>query len=148
MAKIRKASSLLSQELGRVPTSEEISVAVGITPTNFKQLLSYFIPPISLNQPIGKDETTCLGDLIPAEGDLLTYVEQEQSRAIAAELMEGLSDRQQQVILERYGLIDGVSKTLDYLGKELNLTRERVRQIEKRSLDQLKARAESIKSSG
>ncbi|MGB8700577.1 MAG: sigma-70 family RNA polymerase sigma factor, partial [Thermosynechococcaceae cyanobacterium] len=148
MAKIRKASSLLSQELGRVPTSEEISVAVGITPTTFKQLLSYFIPPISLNQPIGKDETTCLGDLLPAEGDPLSYVEQEQSRAIASELLEGLSDRQQQVILERFGLIDGVSKTLDYLGKELNLTRERVRQIEKRSLDQLKARAESIKSSG
>ncbi len=138
--KIRRISRELRAELDREPTYEEIaSRAGGIKPRKVYELLIMFSDPVSLDTPVGDDNDSCMGDFIPTEGGLTT--KDVETKMIYKELYTNLgelSERERQVILLRYGFVDGCPHTLDELGKHFNITRERVRQIEQNALKRLR----------
>jgi RNA polymerase primary sigma factor len=139
----------LRQDLGREPTPEELATQLGITPQRLTQVQTYGLEPISLHTPLGADGDQEVGDLIedceavePAEAASYTLL-QEQLRAVLATL----SAREAGVVSLRYGLTDGQPKTLEQIGKVYGVTRERIRQIEARTMSKLRhpSRAEALR---
>jgi RNA polymerase primary sigma factor len=137
------------QDLGREPTPEELATQLGITPQRLTQIQTYGQEPISLHNPLGEDGDSEVGDLIedceavePAEAASYTLL-QEQLRAVLATL----SAREAGVVSLRYGLTDGQPMTLEQIGKVYGVTRERIRQIEARTMSKLRhpSRAEALR---
>jgi RNA polymerase primary sigma factor len=143
--KVTKTRRLLGQKLNRDPSLEEIAKEIGITPERVQELLDLVLDPVSLETPIG-DGDSSVADLIP---DLNADQPERETddRARSSELMdalERLQPRQRRVIIERFGL-DGVRpRTLEEVGANLGITRERVRQLEARALRELRAIAPSL----
>ena len=143
--KVTKARRLLGQKLNRDPSLDEIAVEIGITPERVQELLDLVQDPVSLETPIG-DGDSMVYDLIPDQSadqpETLTA-----DRARASELMVALGKlqpRQRRVVVERFGL-DGVRpRTLEEVGTNLGITRERVRQLEARALRELRAFAPGL----
>lgn len=144
MKKVQRAAKELQQELGRDAAPKEIAEKMGdLTEEEVKNILTYFQSPVSLETPIGEDGEDSLGDMVedrseatPEEAmDILVRREEVQ------ELLEALSDRERQVIRLRFGLEDGRSRTLEDIGGQLGVTRERVRQIEARAMEKLRKKA-------
>lgn len=144
MKKVQRAAKELQQELGRDAAPKEIAEKMGdLTEEEVKNILTYFQSPVSLETPIGEDGEDSLGDMVedrseatPEEAmDILVRREEVQ------ELLEALSDRERQVIRLRFGLEDGRSRTLEEIGGQLGVTRERVRQIEARAMEKLRKKA-------
>lgn len=138
--KIAKCSRTMQQELGREPTAEEISKKLGISPEKIRDIRRYSQEPVSLDTPIGEEEDSRLGDFIPddntptpAEAASATLMRE----AIEKEL-HTLTPREEQVIKLRYGLTDGRPRTLEEVGQEFDITRERIRQIEAKALRKLR----------
>ena len=144
MKKVQKISKELQQELGRDPLPKEIAEKLGNkTEAEVKDILSYLQNPVSLETPVGEDGENSLGDMVEdrreatPEEAMNTLVQKEE----VSELLSKLTDRERQVIGLRYGLEDGKTHTLEEIGGMLNVTRERVRQIEARAMEKLRENA-------
>ncbi|MBV8084619.1 MAG: RNA polymerase sigma factor RpoD/SigA [Chloroflexi bacterium] len=141
MSHLRAATERLTQELGREPRREEIAGAIGIPATELDDLLQLASAPASLDTAVGDNQTDALADLIPDE-----TVEDPEQRTmrecvreeLAEALLDSLTERERMVVTRRYGLANGECEPLDGVGRELGLTRERVRQIEGEALRKLR----------
>jgi RNA polymerase sigma factor (sigma-70 family) len=131
----------LATTLGREPTIGEIAHALGVAEYQVIELISYDREPVSLDQAVGEDGESALGDFVASvdprhePGDTLTQGELRNEVEI---VLSTLSQREQAVIRLRFGLDDGRQRTLDEVGKEFGLSRERIRQIEKVTLLKLR----------
>jgi len=136
---IRK-SRQLQQELGREPTSEEIGEALEMPPDRVREILKISQDPVSLEMPIGEEEDSNLGDFIedlkaPAPADIASN---EDLKKRVKDALGTLSSRERDVIMMRFGMIDERPRTLEEVGREFNVTRERIRQIEAKALRKLR----------
>lgn len=135
-----RVSRQLLQEYGREPKPEEIAREMGIPVERVREILKISQEPVSLETPVGEEDDSHLGDFIqdnnipvPAEEAAYTLLREQLE-----EVMETLTEREQKVIRLRYGLGDGRPRTLEEVGKEFNVTRERIRQIEAKALRKLR----------
>lgn len=145
--KVTKVSRQLVQELGREPQPEEIAKEMDLPVEKVREILKVAQEPVSLESPVGEEEDSHLGDFIQddnikAPADAASYMFLKEQ---LEEVMEALTDREQQVIRMRFGLDDGHPLTLEQVGKHFNVTRERIRQIEAKALRKLKHPSRSKK---
>ena len=145
--KLIRVSRQLLQELGREPTPEEISEEMGMPVDRVREILKISQEPVSLETPIGEEEDSHLGDFIqddnvpvPAEAASFTLLREQ-----LVEVLGTLTEREQKVLRLRFGLDDGRARTLEEVGKEFNVTRERIRQIEAKALRKLRHPSRSRK---
>jgi RNA polymerase primary sigma factor len=147
--KLARVQRQLLQDLGREPTPEELARELDMTPEKVVEVQKYGREPISLSTPLGEDGDSEFGDLIE-DVEAVSPVDASVARARNEEierLLAGLTEREAIVIKSRYGLVDGISKTLDQIGEDLGVTRERIRQIEAKTMSKLKhpSRAQALK---
>lgn len=131
----------LIQDLGREPSIEEIAEKMGITPEKVQNIQRIAKEPISLEAHVGEEEDSSLGDFI-SDPNALTpheYMLQEMVKQTLDEVLETLTDREEKVLRLRYGLFDGKNHTLEEVGREFGVTRERIRQIEAKALRKLRS---------
>ena len=129
------------QDLGREPTAEEIAEKMeNITPDKVREIQKIALEPVSLETPIGEEDDSHLGDFIPdddapapAEAVAVTLLKEQ-----LMDVLNSLTPREAKVLRLRYGLDDGKARTLEEVGKEFNVTRERIRQIEAKALRKLR----------
>ena len=145
--KVTKASRELIQELGRDPTPKEIGERVGIEPERVSDIMKIAQDPISLETPIGEEDDSHLGDFIPdsdtmAPADAASY---QLMREQLNNVLATLTPREELVLKLRFGLTDGRARTLEEVGQEFNITRERIRQIEAKALRKLRHPSRSKK---
>lgn len=138
--KVSRVSRQLLQEFGREPTPEEIGAVIGMTPEKVRDTMKYALEPVSLETPIGEEEDSHLGDFIPDEdspepSEAASYTLLKEQ---LEEVLHTLTHREEQVLKLRFGLLDGRTRTLEEVGKEFNITRERIRQIEAKALRKLR----------
>ena len=145
--KLIRVSRQLLQELGREPTPEEIAEAMNMPVERVREILKISQEPVSLETPIGEEEDSHLGDFIqddnvpvPADAAAFTLLKEQ-----LVEVLSTLTDREQKVLRLRFGLDDGRARTLEEVGKEFNVTRERIRQIEAKALRKLRHPSRSRK---
>ncbi|MDO4633813.1 MAG: RNA polymerase sigma factor RpoD [Eubacteriales bacterium] len=138
--KTLRMTRTLLQELGREPTPEEVAERLGVPVSRVREVLKISRDPVSLDTPIGEEDDSHLGDFIeddsalsPADSAAFSMLREELATAL-----ESLTDRERQVVQLRFGLIDGRARTLEEVGKEFNVTRERIRQIEAKALRKLR----------
>ena len=139
--KITRVQRQLIQELGREPSAEEISEKMdGMTPEKVREIQKISLEPVSLETPIGEEDDSHLGDFIEDEGAMSPddYAANELLKDELNEVLLELTDREEKVLRLRFGLDDGRTRTLEEVGKEFNVTRERIRQIEAKALRKLK----------
>ena len=139
--KLTRIQRQLVQELGREPTAEEIAEKMdGMTPTKVREIQKISLEPVSLETPIGEEDDSHLGDFIEDEGAMSPddYASNELLKDELNEVLLELTDREEKVLRLRFGLDDGRTRTLEEVGKEFNVTRERIRQIEAKALRKLK----------
>ena len=138
--KVNRASRDLMQELGRDATPEEIAHRIHMTPDRVREIQKISREPVSMETPVGDEEDSSLGDFI--RDDTTPVPADEAARVMLKEqirhILTDLSDREQQVLHLRYGLDDDRPRTLEEVGRQLNVTRERIRQIEAKALRKLK----------
>ena len=137
--KVTRYSRQMLQELGREPTTEELAERLGMEPWRVVNIQRVTQTPISLESPIGEEEDSHLGDFIPDSET--TSPEDEAYKSLLKEELSNalhtLSPREEHVLKLRYGLLDGKTYTLEEIGQQLKITRERIRQIEKKALRKL-----------
>ncbi|MCH4185057.1 MAG: RNA polymerase sigma factor [Eggerthellaceae bacterium] len=145
--KLVRIQRQLLQELGREPTPEEIAKEMDLTPERVREIQKISQEPVSLETPIGEEEDSQLGDFIeddaavvPPDAASFTML-QEQLRKV----LDGLAERERKVISLRFGLEDGHPRTLEEVGREFGVTRERIRQIESKTLAKLRHPSRSSK---
>ena len=139
--KLTRVQRQLIQELGREPSAEEISEKMdGMTPETVREIQKISLEPVSLETPIGEEDDSHLGDFIEDEGAMSPddYAANELLKDELNEVLLELTDREEKVLRLRFGLDDGRTRTLEEVGKEFNVTRERIRQIEAKALRKLK----------
>ena len=139
--KLTRIQRQLVQELGREPTAEEIAEKMdGMTPAKVREIQKISLEPVSLETPIGEEDDSHLGDFIEDEGAMSPddYASNELLKDELNEVLLELTDREEKVLRLRFGLDDGRTRTLEEVGKEFNVTRERIRQIEAKALRTLK----------
>ena len=139
--KLTRVQRQLVQELGRDPTAEEISARMdGISPEKVREIQKIALEPVSLETPIGEEDDSHLGDFIE-DKDALSPDQYASNQLLKDEInnvLAGLTEREEKVLRLRFGLYDGRTRTLEEVGKEFNVTRERIRQIEAKALRKLK----------
>ena len=145
--KLIRVSRQLLQELGREPTPEEIAEEMKMPVERVREILKISQEPVSLETPIGEEEDSHLGDFIkddnvPVPADAATYTLLKEQ---LEEVLGTLTEREQKVLTLRFGLEDGRARTLEEVGKEFNVTRERIRQIEAKALRKLRHPSRSRK---
>lgn len=145
--KLIRVSRQLLQELGREPTPEEIAEEMKMPVERVREILKISQEPVSLETPIGEEEDSHLGDFIkddnvpvPADAATFTLLKEQLE-----EILGTLTEREQKVLTLRFGLEDGRARTLEEVGKEFNVTRERIRQIEAKALRKLRHPSRSRK---
>lgn len=145
--KLIRVSRQLLQELGREPSPEEISKEMHMPVERVREILKISQEPVSLETPIGEEEDSHLGDFIqddnvpvPADAAAFTLLKEQ-----LVEVLSTLTEREQKVLRLRFGLDDGRARTLEEVGKEFNVTRERIRQIEAKALRKLRHPSRSRK---
>lgn len=145
--KLIRISRRLLQELGREPTSEEIAVEMGISPEKVREIIKVSQEPVSLETPIGEEEDSHLGDFIEDQGALAPAeaASHQLLKEQVEDVLDSLSQRERRVLQLRFGLDDGRSRTLEEVGKEFGVTRERIRQIEAKALRKLRHPSRSKK---
>ncbi|MDD8048736.1 MAG: RNA polymerase sigma factor RpoD [Thomasclavelia sp.] len=139
--KLTRFQRQLVQELGREPTAEEIAEKMeGMTPEKVREIQKISLEPVSLETPIGEEDDSHLGDFIEDEAALSPddYAANELLKDELNEVLLELTDREEKVLRLRFGLDDGRTRTLEEVGKEFQVTRERIRQIEAKALRKLK----------
>ena len=143
---IRVQRSLL-QELGREPTPEEIAEQMELTPEKVREIIKVSQEPVSLETPIGEEEDSHLGDFIE-DSDAVVPIEAASFILLQEQLedvLNSLNEREKEVIRLRFGLTDGHPRTLEEVGREFGVTRERIRQIESKTLAKLRHPTRSAK---
>ncbi|GHU61468.1 RNA polymerase sigma factor SigA [Clostridia bacterium] len=145
--KILRISRQMLQDLGREPQLEEIAEAMEMPVDRVREILKISQEPVSLETPIGEEDDSHLGDFIQDEhvavpADVATF---RLLREQLMDVLETLTDREQKVLCLRFGLTDGRARTLEEVGKEFNVTRERIRQIEAKALRKLRHPSRSKK---
>lgn len=138
--KLIRVQRQLLQELGREPEVEEIAQEMGITPEKVREIQKISQEPVSLEKPIGEEEDSRLGDFIP-DDDASSPADQASFTLLKEQLLEvlaSLTPREEKVLRLRFGLDDGRSRTLEEVGKEFDVTRERIRQIEAKALRKMR----------
>ena len=145
--KLIRVSRQLLQELGREPTPEEIAAELDMPVDRVREILKISQEPVSLETPIGEEEDSHLGDFIqddnvpvPAEAAAQTLLKEQLD-----EVLSTLTEREQKVLRLRFGMSDGRARTLEEVGKEFDVTRERIRQIEAKALRKLRHPSRSRK---
>ena len=145
--KLIRVSRQLLQELGREPSPEEIAAEMDMPVERVREILKISQEPVSMETPIGEEEDSHLGDFIeddnvpaPAEAAAFTLLKEQLD-----EVLSTLTDREQKVLRLRFGLEDGSARTLEEVGKEFKVTRERIRQIEAKALRKLRHPSRSRK---
>ncbi len=145
--KVSKASRQLVQELGRDPTATEIGELVGLDAARVSDIMKIAQDPISLETPIGEEDDSHLGDFIP-DSDTLTPSDAAAYQLMREQLnsvLSTLTPREELVLKLRFGLTDGRARTLEEVGQEFDITRERIRQIEAKALRKLRHPSRSKK---
>ena len=145
--KLLRISRRLVQEFGREPTSEEIGLHMEVSPERVRGILKLSQEPVSLETPIGEEDDSHLGDFIedrstlaPAEAASYQLLKEQVD-----DVLFTLSEREARVLQLRFGLEDGRSRTLEEVGRDFGVTRERIRQIEAKALRKLKHPSRSSK---
>ena len=138
--KLVRVNRQLLQELGREPRPDEIAEEMGISEDKVREIIKIAQEPVSLETPIGEEEDSHLGDFIPdddapAPDSMATYAMLKKQ---LTEVLDTLTPREEKVVRLRFGLDDGKTRTLEDVGKEFNVTRERIRQIEAKALRKLR----------
>src|SRR4029077_19716585 len=140
LSRLARVQRQMLQDLGREPTPDELAAGLDMTPERVIEVQKYAREPISLHTPLGEDGDSEFGDLIedseaiqPSEAVGFTML-QEQLRSV----LDTLSEREAGVVSMRFGLTDGQAKTLDEIGKVYGVTRERIRQIESKTMSKLR----------
>lgn len=145
--KLIRVSRQLLQEYGREPTPEEIAAEMGMPVEKVREILKISQEPVSLETPIGEEEDSHLGDFIqddqvPVPADAAAF---ELLKEQLNEVLDTLTEREQKVLRLRFGLDDGKARTLEEVGRQFNVTRERIRQIEAKALRKLRHPSRSRK---
>ncbi len=147
ITKVKKVSSQLLHETGRDPSAEEIAERLEMPTERVREIMRIAQDPVSLETPIGEEEDSHLGDFIPdddapapADAASLMLLKEQLN-----EVLDTLTDREAKVLRLRFGLEDGRSRTLEEVGREFNVTRERIRQIEAKALRKLRHPSRSKK---
>jgi RNA polymerase primary sigma factor len=142
-----RTSRRLLQELGREPSAEEIAAEMQITPDKVREIIKVSQEPVSLETPIGEEDDSHLGDFIEDQGALAPAeaASHQLLREQVKDALGSLTQREQEVLRLRFGLDDGRSRTLEEVGKEFKVTRERIRQIEAKALRKLRHPSRSRK---
>jgi len=145
--KLMRTSRRLVQEFGREPTSEEIGSDMEVAPEKVREILKISQEPVSLETPIGEEEDNHLGDFIEDRGaiapaDAASY---QLLKELVEDVLDTLNHRERRVLQLRFGLEDGRSRTLEEVGREFGVTRERIRQIEAKALRKLRHPSRSRK---
>ena len=147
--KVSRTARQLLQEFGREPTTDEIAEKLGITADKVREIMKIAQDPVSLETPIGEEEDSHLGDFVedndsPAPSDSASY---SLLREQLCNILHTLTPREEQVIKLRFGLEDGRPRTLEEVGKQFQITRERIRQIEAKALRKLRhpSRSKTLK---
>jgi RNA polymerase primary sigma factor len=152
--KLVRASRLLVQQLGREPTSEEIARAMTdplngppVTPERVREIIKVSQEPVSLEMPVGEEDDSHLGDFLPDEAALAPAdaASNQMLKEQVMDVLNSLTTRERKVLELRFGLEDGRSRTLEEVGREFRVTRERVRQIEAKALRKLRHPSRSKK---
>ena len=145
--KLSRYQRQLTLELNREPTDEELAKKMGMSPDKVREVIKIAQDPVSLETPIGEEEDSHLGDFIqddnvpvPADAAAFTLLKEQLE-----EVLGTLTEREQKVLTLRFGLEDGRARTLEEVGKEFNVTRERIRQIEAKALRKLRHPSRSRK---
>ena len=138
--KVSRTARQLLQELGREPTTDEIAERLSLTAEKVREIMKIAQDPVSLETPIGEEEDSHLGDFVedmdsPAPSDSASY---SLLREQLTNILHTLTDREESVIRLRFGLDDGRPRTLEEVGKQFKITRERIRQIEAKALRKLR----------
>ena len=137
--KVSRYTRQMLQELGREATADEIGEKMGMSPEKVREIMKIAQDPVSLETPIGEEEDSHLGDFIPDEDAPAPADEACNSvrKQTIGEVLDTLTEREKRVIILRFGLIDGRQRTLEEVGQEFQVTRERIRQIETKALRKL-----------
>jgi RNA polymerase nonessential primary-like sigma factor len=144
--KIKKAQRQMSQELGRAATVAELASELDLTPQQVREYLEKARQPISLDLRVGDNQDTELGDLLEDTGPSPEdFVSQDSLQSDLQRLMADLTPQQREVLTLRFGLNDGKPLTLTKIGTLLNISRERVRQIEREAISKLRKRKSDVK---
>ncbi len=145
--RIIKTSRRLAQEYGRDPTPEELADELNLPPARVEEMLRFSMEPVSLETPVGEEEDSHLSDFIrdervqvPSEAAAFSMLKEQ-----LGEVLHTLTDRERQVLCMRFGLLDGEGRTLEEVGREFHVTRERIRQIEAKALRKLRHPSRSRK---
>ena len=148
--KVTNVSRRLTQDYGREPTPKEIGEEMGISPETIKGIMKFAQSPISLEAPVGEERDTYLGDFIEDRSAIAPpdAASHQLLKEQIDEVLLTLSPREQKVLQLRFGLEDGCSRTLEEVGKEFKVTRERIRQIEAKALRRLRHPSRSNKLRG
>ncbi len=134
-----RVSRMLMQELGREPAPEEVAAEMGIEPEKVREIIKVSQQPTSLEAPVGEEKDSTLGDFIPDE-----EIRPEDQASVEllklhlSEVLDTINDREKKVLKLRFGLDDGRQRTLEEVGREFGVTRERIRQIEAKALRKLR----------
>lgn len=140
--KLSRVQRQLLQELGREPTAEEISERMdGFTPEKVREIQKVALEPVSLETPVGDEDDSHLGDFLEDKGAVSpdSYANNQLLKEELDIVLSDLTEREEKVLRLRFGLVDGQTRTLEEVGKEFNVTRERIRQIEAKAIRKLKA---------
>src|SRR6266581_934788 len=145
--KVSRLSRRLIQDLGREPTSEELGAEMEVTPEKVREILKVAQDPVSLETPIGEEDDSHLGDFIEDQGALAPSdaASHQLLKEQVEDVLDSLSGRERRVLQLRFGLDDGRQRTLEEVGREFGVTRERIRQIEAKALRKLRHPSRSKK---
>ncbi len=145
--KLVRTQRQLIQELKREPTPEEVAKRMDISVEKVQIIQKVAQEPISLESPVGEEEDSSLGDFIPDQDTLtpMEFTSKEMLKRELDEVLETLTDREEKVLRMRFGLLDGRTRTLEEVGREFGVTRERIRQIEAKALRKLRHPSRSKK---
>ncbi len=140
MNKVLRTQRQMLQEMGREPTVEEVALKVDLTPDKVREIQRISQEPLSLETPVGEEDDSSLGDFVADESAVSpdSAAERERLKDEIETALEELNKREQQVMRLRFGLDDGQVRTLEEVGREFGVTRERIRQIESKTLAKLR----------
>lgn len=148
IAKMRRLSMKLQEEIGREPTDEELAAEMGIPVHRVAQMRTAAIRPASLDAPIGDDDTNTFGEIVEDEAAFTPYenLEDKTVTKMLREMVKTLDPREETILRYRFGLDGGSEKTLEEVGKKFGVTRERVRQIQNIALRKLRKMIEKLEA--
>jgi RNA polymerase primary sigma factor len=138
--RVHRMQRQMVQELEREPTVDELADAVGMTPDRVREIQRIALDPLSLDSPVGEEDDSYLADFIKDDGaeEPLDAATRQMLQEAVKEVLDELNEREKEVVVMRFGLDDEQARTLEEVGKQFGVTRERIRQIESKTLAKLR----------